>query len=137
MLEAERQRAAARAAGLRRDLDAIVEAAALDPPDDEHDPEGSTVGFERALVIDLLAQAEADVAALDLALAAVDAGTYGACQGCGGPIGGERLAAHPTARHCVACAQARAAPTSSRVRATLNSGVPGSKRRPSDRGPAS
>ena len=127
----------ARAAGLRRDRDAIVEAAALDPPDDEHDPEGSTVGFERALVIDLLTQAEADVAALDLALAGVDAGTYGTCEGCGGPIGGERLAAHATTRHCVACAQARAAATSSRVRATLKSGVPGSKRRPSDSEPAS
>ncbi|HWI04432.1 MAG TPA: hypothetical protein VNT52_11530 [Acidimicrobiales bacterium] len=33
-----------------------MEAAALSPPDDEHDPEGSTVGFERALVIDLLSQ---------------------------------------------------------------------------------
>ena len=110
-LEAERQRALARAAGLRRDRDAIVEAAALSPPDDEHDPEGSTVGFERALVIDLLTQAEADIAALDLALADVDAGSYGSCRTCGGAIPGERLAAHPTTRHCVACAQASAATT--------------------------
>ncbi|MDQ4090367.1 MAG: hypothetical protein M3163_08705, partial [Actinomycetota bacterium] len=73
----------ARAAGLRRNRDAIVEAAALSPPDDEHDPEGSTVGFERALVIDLVAQAEADVAALDVALAQLGAGTYGQCVGCG------------------------------------------------------
>lgn len=127
----------ARAAGLRRDRDDIVEAAALSPPDDEHDPEGATVGFERALVIDLLAQAEADVAALDMAVAGVDAGTYGRCLGCGAPIGGERLAAHPTTPYCVACAQASAAATSSRVRATLNSGVPGSKRRPSGSEPAS
>ena len=77
------------------------------------------------------------MAALDLALADVDAGTYGACEACGGAIGGERLAAHPTTRHCVACAQARAAATSSPVRATLKSGVPGSKRRPADSGPAS
>jgi RNA polymerase-binding transcription factor DksA len=136
-LEAERQRALARAAGLRRDRDAIVEAAALSPPDDEHDPEGSTVGFERALVIDLLTQAEADVAALDLALADLDAGDYGRCDACGQPIAGERLAAHPTTRLCVGCAQARAEATSSRVRATLNSGVPGSKRRPSASEPAS
>ena len=102
----------ARAAGLRRDRDAIVEAAALSPPDDEHDPEGSTVGFERALVIDLLAQAEADVAALDVALAQVDAGTYGQCVACGRGIPPERLAAHPTADRCVGCAEA----TSSRTR---------------------
>jgi RNA polymerase-binding transcription factor DksA len=88
-------------------------------------------------VIDLLSQAEADVAALDQALAEVDAGTYGACQVCAQPIPAERLAAHPTTRHCVACAQARAAATSSVVRATLNSGVPGSKCRPSDSEPTS
>jgi DnaK suppressor protein len=136
-LAAERQRALARAAGLRRDREAIVEAAALSPPDDEHDPEGSTVGFERALVLDLLAQAEADVAALDSALERLSAGTYGRCVACGEPIGAERLAAQPTAVHCVGCAQARVAATSSRVRATLKSGVPGSKRRPADSGPAS
>jgi DnaK suppressor protein len=114
-----------------------VDAAALSPPDDEHDPEGATVGFERALVIDLLAQADADVAALDSALERLGAGTYGTCVVCGEPIPGERLAAHPTAEQCVACAQARAAATSSRVRPTLKSGVPGSKRRPSASGPAS
>ena len=129
-MEAERQRAHARAAGLRRDRDAIVDAAALSPPDDEHDPEGSTVGFERALVIDLLAQAHAGVAALDAALARLDAGTYGVCAGCGRPIAAERLAAHPATTRCVACAQESAAATSSLVRATLKSGVPGSKRRP-------
>ena len=77
------------------------------------------------------------MAALDLALAEVDAGTYGACEACGRPIPGERLAAHPTTRRCVACAQASAAATSSRVRATLKSGVPGSKRRPSASEPTS
>jgi DnaK suppressor protein len=109
----------------------------LSPPDDEHDPEGSTVGFERALVIDLLGQAETDVSALDAALARLEAGTYGRCATCGGDIAGERLAAQPTTEECVACAQARAAATSSRVRATLKSGVPASKRRPSANGPTS
>ena len=77
------------------------------------------------------------MAALDLALAHVDAGTYGSCEACGGPIGAERLAAHPTTRQCVACAQASAAATSSLVRATSKSGVPGSKRRPSASEPTS
>jgi RNA polymerase-binding transcription factor DksA len=95
------------------------------------------VGFERALVIDLLAQAEADVAALDAAVARLDAGRYGLCDGCGAPIGDERLAAQPTTTSCVACAQASAAATSSLVRATLKSGVPGSKRRPAASEPAS
>ncbi len=95
------------------------------------------MGFERALVLDLLTQAEADVAAVDSALTRLGAGTYGRCVACGLPIGDERLVAHPTAVHCVGCAQARAAATSSRVRATLKSGVPGSRRRPAESGPAS
>jgi RNA polymerase-binding transcription factor DksA len=95
------------------------------------------VGFERALVIDLLAGAEADVAALDGALLRLDAGAYGLCAACGLSIDAERLAAHPTTEECVRCAQARAAATSSRVRATLKRGVPGSNRRPEASGPTS
>lgn len=89
------------------------------------------------MVIDLLAQAEADVAALDDALTRLDAGAYGRCVACGAAIAAERLAAQPTTEVCVDCAQARAAATSSLVRATLKSGVPGSNRRPSASGPTS
>ena len=49
-LNVERDRTSARLGQLTRDHDAIVEAAALDVPDDEHDPEGSTIGFERAQI---------------------------------------------------------------------------------------
>lgn len=77
------------------------------------------MGFERALVLDLLAQAEADVAGLDLALDRLEAGAYGACSACGTAIAPERLAAQPATRHCVACAQASAAASSSAVRRTL------------------
>jgi RNA polymerase-binding transcription factor DksA len=89
------------------------------------------------MVIDLLAQAEADVAALELALTRLDAGTYGRCAACGGAVPAERLAAHPTTEECLSCAQARAAVSSSRVRATLKRGIPGSNRRDSASGPAS
>jgi len=102
-LWSERERAAARADGLRRDLDAIIEAAALTPPDDEHDPEGATVGFERALVSDLLAQARSTLVDLDAALAGLDAGTLGRCEGCRQAIPLERLTANPTTRCCVSC----------------------------------
>lgn len=95
------------------------------------------MGFERALVIDLLGQADADVAALDAALERLEAGTYGRCLACGEVIPAERLAAHPTTGTCVRCAQASAAATSSLVRATLKTGVPGSKRRPSATEPTS
>lgn len=95
------------------------------------------MGFERALVIDLLNQAEADVVALDAALHRLAAGTYGRCEACGRAIGAERLAANPITQRCVPCAQASAAATSSAVRATLKRGVPGSKRRPSASEPTS
>jgi RNA polymerase-binding transcription factor DksA len=78
---------------------------AADPPDDEHDVEGSSVGFERARVTALLASAQARLAALDDAQARLDDGTFGRCEVCGGPIGDERLAALPDAVRCVACSQ--------------------------------
>jgi RNA polymerase-binding transcription factor DksA len=72
-------------------------------------------------VIDLAAQARQDLAELDAALGRVAAGTYGSCERCGRPIPPERLAAHLTARACVACAgaQASAAAISSRVNRAL------------------
>jgi DnaK suppressor protein len=72
--------------------------------DDEHDPEGSTIAFERAQVSALLAAARAQLDALDDALSRLSAGTYGECQRCGGAIAPERLAARPDAVHCIACA---------------------------------
>jgi DnaK suppressor protein len=72
--------------------------------DDEHDPEGSTIAFERAQVSALLAAARAQLDALDDALSRLSAGTYGECQRCGGAIASERLAARPDAVHCIACA---------------------------------
>ena len=39
------------------------------------------------------------------ALARVDAGTYGTCESCGRPVGGERLAALPETRYCIDCAR--------------------------------
>jgi DnaK suppressor protein len=118
-LRAERQAAAQRVAGLEGELAAIVESAALTPPDDEHDPEGATVGFERALVTDLLVQAREDLADVAAAVDRLEHNSYADCARCGRPIGDERLAARPTATTCFACAQASAAATSSRVRRTL------------------
>ncbi|WP_432542720.1 TraR/DksA family transcriptional regulator [Kineococcus sp. SYSU DK002] len=45
------------------------------------------------------------VADADAALARVDAGTYGACVHCGGPIPAARLEFRPTAAGCVPCTQ--------------------------------
>ena len=103
-LTAARQAAAERIVDLRAELDDIIASASSTPGDDEHDPEGATIGFERAQAQSLLDRAVARVAELDEALAREAAGSYGVCVVCGVPIGAERLAARPGTDRCVRCA---------------------------------
>lgn len=93
-----------RLAELRSEFAAIVEQAGFDTCDDEHDPEGATVGFERARLAALIRAAEAEVVALARASSSLSAADYGRCATCGFPIGAERLAALPASRTCVVCA---------------------------------
>lgn len=99
-----RARAEAEAAALAEDLQALFAASRDSNADDEHDPEGATIGFERAQLTALLATARERVAEVDDALRRVDTATYGVCEGCGRPIAEQRLAARPFARRCMACA---------------------------------
>jgi RNA polymerase-binding transcription factor DksA len=103
-LEHHRSIVDARVAALVRELDQIVESAQLANVDDEHDPEGSTIAYERAKVIALLAAARHDLDAIDGALRRADDASYGTCQSCGRPIGQERLELLPATTTCVACA---------------------------------
>jgi RNA polymerase-binding transcription factor DksA len=103
-IRAEAARAQAQLAALTREFDAIVAAAAADPPDDEHDPDGATIGFERAQLTALVDTTRQHLRDLDAALERLDAGAYGRCERCHGAIAPERLAAVPTATLCVACA---------------------------------
>ena len=105
-LDAERRATLDQVAGLERDFGSIVAASQADNADDEHDPEGATIAWERQHVAALLAQARDHLTAIDSALARLDAGTYGYCERCGQPIPPERLAARPTATRCVTCASA-------------------------------
>ena len=107
LLAAERAATQARIVSLRADVDAIVGSASSTTGDDEHDPEGATIGFERAQALALLAQAQQHLTEIDAALARLDADSYGVCAGCGRPIAPDRLAARPTATHCVQCARRR------------------------------
>jgi len=102
-IAAEREVARARVAALARDFDEIVEASADSVADDEHDPEGATIAFERAQVAALLAAARHAVAELDEAERRRLRGEYGVCERCGERIAAERLMARPAARHCVRC----------------------------------
>ncbi|MEV4844564.1 TraR/DksA C4-type zinc finger protein [Micromonospora matsumotoense] len=91
-------------ATLARDLELLFTASRDSNADDEHDPEGATVGFERAQLIALLTATRARIAEVDDALRRVDAATYGVCEHCQQPISEERLAVRPFARHCISCA---------------------------------
>jgi RNA polymerase-binding transcription factor len=104
-LGAERAAALAQIEALTREFDAIVAASRASNADDEHDPEGATIAFERQQVAALLAAARRRLADVDAAVTAVEAGTYGRCGSCGGPIAPERLAARPSARTCITCAR--------------------------------
>jgi DnaK suppressor protein len=104
VLEAERHAALARIAALRREFTDIITAAAAANGDDEHDPEGATIAFERQHVAALLSQAREDLGQIDAALLRVEDGSYGSCDGCGASIPAERLAARPAAVSCVVCA---------------------------------
>jgi RNA polymerase-binding transcription factor DksA len=90
---------------LRHQLAAVVAASESANLDDEHDPEGQTVAFERQQLAALLDRALDRLAEIDAAKDRVATGTYGRCEHCGQPIAEERLAALPTTTRCVRCAQ--------------------------------
>lgn len=102
-LTAERDATQARLQALTADLHAVVGAATGSNLDDEHDPEGATIAFERQQLAALRDQARSQLAEIDSAFERLAAGRYGTCQSCGGPIGDERLAARPYVRTCVTC----------------------------------
>ncbi|SCE99797.1 TraR/DksA family transcriptional regulator [Micromonospora mirobrigensis] len=104
-LRAARADAQAQVAALTLDLRGVIDASLDSNADDEHDPEGATIAFERAQVAALLAGAHRRVAELDEALARLADGSYGRCERCGQPIPAERLAVRPSARTCVGCAR--------------------------------
>ena len=105
VLAAERAATGAHLAALQRDFDGMVDASESSNADDEHDPEGATIAFERAQVAALLAQARGRLEDIDRALAQVESGDYGRCASCGGDIAAERLAARPSVRTCIDCAR--------------------------------
>ncbi|MEU4289610.1 TraR/DksA C4-type zinc finger protein [Kribbella sp. NPDC026596] len=106
LLEAERQQALRRLADLTGEFDEVVAASRDANADDEHDPEGATIAFERSQVAALVLQVEHQLAEVEAAIERLAAGTYGVCEQCGQPIAPARLEARPAARTCISCASA-------------------------------
>ena len=106
-LEAARAQTLRQLSDLTGDFAGIVAASADSNADDEHDPEGATIAFERSAVGALIAQARHRLEEIDAAMARVDEGSYGTCESCGKPIAPGRLEARPVARECIGCANRR------------------------------
>ena len=100
-LAEERRDLVTRIAGMAHDMAALVEASRDSNADDEHDPEGQTIAYERSQLLALTEQAREHLAEVDAALERVATGTYGLCEVCHEPIAVPRLEARPTARTCV------------------------------------
>ncbi|MFL6080999.1 MAG: TraR/DksA family transcriptional regulator [Ornithinibacter sp.] len=100
-LESERTTARARLARTEEDLAALFAASRDSNADDEHDPEGQTIAYERAQLTASADAARDHLREVDAAAARLANGTYGVCEVCSRPIGVARLEARPTARTCV------------------------------------
>jgi RNA polymerase-binding transcription factor DksA len=107
-LAAERVDTLRRLASLTDAFDEVVAASKDTNADDEHDPEGATIAFERSQTDSLVRQARLHLAEIDAAEQRLEAGSYGVCERCGLAIAEARLEARPTARTCIACASAPA-----------------------------
>lgn len=103
-LAADRVATLSRLARLERDQAGLVAAAQSANGDDEHDPEGATIAFEREHAAALARLARQHLADIDAALGRLAAGRYGGCEHCGALIGPARLAARPAAATCITCA---------------------------------
>ena len=75
--------------------------------DDEHDPDGAPLSAEWSRLDGLHRAAVRRLGEMDAALAQLEAGQYGICSRCHGPISAGRLEVLPAASRCVACADKR------------------------------
>ena len=105
-IDALLEEAARRLTALAATYEDLVSASADSNADDEHDPEGATIAFERSQLRTLVDQAQQRVLELEDARTRWLAGSYGICERCGNLIPAARLAARPSARTCVSCAAA-------------------------------
>jgi DnaK suppressor protein len=68
---------------------------------DNHLGDVATATFDREMASTLEDNSNHVLGEIDEALARIDAGTFGTCQACGGPIGEDRLEALPWATLCI------------------------------------
>jgi RNA polymerase-binding transcription factor len=103
-VRAEQERTARQVESLENVVASIVEASELTSTDDEHDPEGATIAYERAQAIALLRQAREDLDALVVTRMQLESEQVVLCSACGRTIDLERVATLPTTSRCIRCA---------------------------------
>ena len=94
-----------RAASLGSSFDGVVEATRDVATDDEHDPEGHTIAWERQQIAALLDKTRIALAEIEAAEQRLADGLYGICTVCRAEIVAERLNALPATPTCVRCAR--------------------------------
>ena len=104
LLTAQRADLRERIDALEAEIEGLSVATVDSNGDDEHDPEGSTIAFERSQLQAVLDQAIDQLGEVDAAVERVAADAYGTCERCEKPIADERLTALPSARYCIDCA---------------------------------
>lgn len=93
-----------REASLVSSFDDIVDATSDVATDDEHDPEGHTIAWERQQIAALLDDSRVTLTDIEAAEQRLDDGLYGTCTACGVQIADDRLDALPATPTCVECA---------------------------------
>lgn len=103
-LLSERERLAAEVAATESGIADLVSDSGDGAGDDVADAGSKT--FEREQEMSIADNARDLLLQTEKALDRIEAGTYGACESCGGPIGKARLQAFPRATLCLECKQA-------------------------------
>ena len=87
---------------LTNQADELREQSLLRHDEVNHDEDG-TDAFERATRLDRASAGEAQIFQINKALEAIEDGTYGLCEACGGKIERPRLEALPFVKTCIEC----------------------------------
>jgi DnaK suppressor protein len=103
-IEGDRRRLQALVESLNASFADLAEVADLSPPDDEHDPEGHTIAFERSQLTGLRDAYLRSIEELNAAEQRLDDARSALCSRCQQRIPLERRLAVPTTTLCVDCA---------------------------------
>jgi DnaK suppressor protein len=104
-LESDRERTGMLIDTVVDEMGAFVSARRDTATDDEHDPEGPTLAFERSQSSAILGSSQQHLTEIDAALHRMDEGRYGQCTSCGQGIALGRLQVRPQAALCISCAE--------------------------------